>query len=240
MHHLMRPEIKLVDGYRERLSEHRNEVYEATIGDKPLYILTGEEPQLAEDRYAKVFFDLVEALKVKRVVAVAGVYGPVPYNKEREVSCVYSLPEMKAELSKLALTFSNYEGAATLGTYLAHKAEARGIEYVTMYAFVPAYDLPALAPRFMRIEQDYRAWHGVLRRLAYMAGLSIDLADLEARSRELTAGWETEIETVARERPDVPIRAYLQAIEGGFVERPFMPLDDAWDELSDVLKGMDS
>lgn len=240
LHQMMRPNVKLVNGYREQISEHRNELYRAVLGDKHLYIFCGEEPQLAEERYASAFFEMVQALKVKRVVAVGGVYGPVPYQKEREVSCVYSLPAMRPGLQELALTLSNYEGAATLCTWLAHKAEARDIEYVALYAFVPAYDLPALAPDYMRIEQDYRAWHGVLRRVAHMAGVSIDLADLEHRSRDLTDKWNAEIDTIAREHPEAHIRAYLQAISAAFEERPFMPLDAAWDELNDLLTGMDN
>ncbi len=240
MHQLMRPKVKLVNGYREQMSEHHNELYRAELGDKHLYIFCGEEPQLAEELYASLFFEMVQALKVKRVVALGGVYGPVPYQKEREVSCVYSLPTMLRSLQDLALTLSNYEGAATLCTWLAHKAESLGIEYMALYAFVPAYEMAALAPDLMRIEEDYRAWHGLLRRVAYMADVPIDLAELEHRSRDLMAKWSAEIDTIAREHPEAHIRAYLQAISSAFEEHPFMPLDSAWDELGDLLTGMEN
>ena len=42
--------------------------------------------------------------------------------------------------TEYAVHFSDYEGGATIGTFLAHAAEARGIEMAVLYAMVPAYD----------------------------------------------------------------------------------------------------
>jgi hypothetical protein len=176
------------------------------------------------------------------VVATAGVYGPVPYDKEREVSCVYSLPDMRAGLDKLALRLSDYEGGTTICTYLAHKAEARGVEFVALYALVPAYDFSevGLSMHGLRVEQDWKAWYDLVRRLSYMAGLGIDLVDLEERSHKLVASWHEQIATLESEHPDLHLRALLDTISSGFEEHPFLPLDDAWNALGDLLKGMDN
>ena len=57
-----------------------------------LVIFLGEEPHLNVFRYAELFFDAVETLGVKRVIGLGGVYGALPFDKDRDISCVYSLP----------------------------------------------------------------------------------------------------------------------------------------------------
>ena len=240
-HHLLRPQVKLVDGYRQSMSLRKNELYCADLAGKSLLIFLGEEPHLSEERYAKAFFDMVEATKVKRVGAVGGVYGAVPYDREREVSCVFSLPRMRAELERYAVKFSDYEGGATIGTYLAHRAESRGIEFTVFYAYVPAYEFTRLgvALQGMRVDEDWKAWYDLMHRLDYMFALGLDLLDLEIKSRDLIEAWDAQIEELESKRPELHVKAYLEAVAKDFEERPFIPLDEVWDELGDLLEGMD-
>src|SRR6476620_1578478 len=70
MHHYLRPEIKLEDGYRKELRYQRNEVYYTTVGRKGLVIFLGDEPHLNAETYAEAFFDVAEALNVKRVIGL--------------------------------------------------------------------------------------------------------------------------------------------------------------------------
>lgn len=237
-HHLLRPEVRLSDGYREHMSTRKNEVYYAELGDKGLVIFMGEEPHQNETRYAEAFFDVAEALNVKRVVAVGGVFGSMPYEKDRDVSCVYSLPKMKSELNGYAVRFSNYEGGTTIGTFLAHWAEYRETEFAVMYAFSPAYEFSQLGITLqsMRMDEDWKAWLDLMRRIDYMMGLKLDLTDLEERSRDLIDAWDKKISDLEAERPDLHVRAYLEAMTKDFTERPFIPLDDAWNELGDLLR----
>jgi len=240
-HHLMRPHVKLEDGYRQSMSVHKNELFYADLGKKGLLIFLGEEPHWNEGRYASAFFDMVEALKVARVVALGGVYGAVPYQKDREISCVYSLPTMKEELSRYAVKFSNYEGGTTIGTYLADRAEPRGIELLVLYALSPAYEFARLGITIqaMRIEEDWKAWYDIMRRVDFMFHLGLDLSDLKERSKDLLEAWDAKIKELEQEHSELHVRAYLDAVANEFVERPFIPLDEAWDELDDLLEDME-
>ena len=239
-HHLLRPEVKLSDGYRQEMAARKNEFFYADCGeDKGLVVFLGEEPHLNEEGYSDAFFDAVEALKVKRVAAVGGVHGPMPYDRNREISCVYSLPEMHAELSGYAVKFSDYEGGSTIGTYLAHKAEPRGIEFLVFYAFVPAYDFSQLLMTAgqMRVERDFRAWHDLTSRLNHMFGLGLDLSDLEERSAHLTATLRAKIEALKETMPQLKVEEYMEEITSEFQERPFLPLDNVWEDvLRDLLE----
>jgi len=240
-HHLLRPQVKLADGYRQEMSRHRNDVYYADLGDKGLVIFLGEEPHQHEDLYAQAFFDIAEALQVKRIVVVGGVYGAMPYDKDREISCVYSLPKMKEELENYAVRFSNYEGGSTIGTYLAHLAEFRELELVVFYAFSPAYEFSQLGITLqaMRVEEDWKAWYDILRRVDYMFHLGLNLTDLEQKSRELIEEWDARIAELEEKHPELHVRAYLETIAKDFEERPFIPLDEAWNELDDLLNEID-
>jgi len=240
-HHLLRPEVELEDGYRQGITTHRNELYFAQVNGKGLYIFTGEEPHYNEQRYAEAFFDMVEAVEVKRVVAMGGVFGPMPYDRDREVSCVYSLPRLKKELDQYALRFSNYTGGSTIGTYLAHWAEYREIEFIVLYAFAPAYEFSQLGVTLQsfRIDEDWKGWLDLMRRVEYMFQLGLDLSDLQEQSQALIEAWDERIEKAEQEHPELHIRNYMDEVAKEYHERPFIPLDDAWDELGDLLQDIE-
>ncbi len=229
-HHFLRPQVKLEEGYRLSMSTHNNEFFYTGDAEKGLAIFLGDEPHMRVEQYADAFFDVVEILGVRRVVAVGGVYGAVPYDKDREVACVYSLKELKDELSRYALQFSDYEGGATICTYLADRAEQRGIEFVAFYAFVPAYDLSQISNSVQgfSIENDFKAWYDLLRRCTHMFNLALDLTDLEAESNRLLASIEEEIDRLEEQSPGLQIREYITTLSEDFTERRFIPLGDMW------------
>ena len=236
-HDLFRPMIKLQDGHRESIEAKLNEFYYAGDEDQGFVIFLGEEPHLNEELYAEAFFDVVEELGIERVAAVAGVYGAMPYEKEREVSSVYSHPSMKEELEKYAVRFSSYEGGATISMYLADQAERRGIEFFRFCAFVPSYDFSSaeVSVQPIAIGEDYKAWYDVMARLDYMFGLDLDLSDLLQKSEELIAEWDVKIAQVAESMPHLGVTQYMEKLSAEFKEAPFVPLSDLW---TDELKGL--
>jgi hypothetical protein len=54
------------------------------------------------------FLQIALSLKVKRIIGFGGVYGELPYDKERLVSSNYSLPHLKQEIEALAMNLSDY------------------------------------------------------------------------------------------------------------------------------------
>lgn len=238
-HHLLRPEIKLEEGYRKELRARSNEFYYWGDEQKGLIIFLGDEPHLNEERYAEAFFNAVQELGVKRVAVVGGVYGAMPYDQDRDVSCVYSLKRMKQELEEYAVRFSNYEGGATIGSYLVDQAERQGIEFLVLYAFVPAYDFsqPSAHIQGIQIEHDYKAWYDLMRRFNHMFDLGIDLSGLLNRSDDLISSIESKIDELENSMPQLNVREYMEKVASNFTERSFMPLDDVWErELGDLFE----
>ncbi len=242
-HHLLRPEVHTKEGVVQEMRVIKSELHYAEFGEKGLVIFLGEEPHVNEEEYAEAFLDVAEALEVGRIMAVGGVYGAMPFNKDRDISCVFSMEEMRKEMEEYAVRFSNYEGGTTIGSYLAYHAGQRNVEYICFHGFVPAYDFGQvmLPAQSVRIEDDVKAWYDILRRADFMFHLGIDLSELRIQSDELTTSMEEQMEELARQAPQLDVHAYMQKLEEEFTENPFMPLDDVWErELGDLLDDLEN
>jgi len=239
MHRLLRPVVKFDEGHRESLQERRNEFFYASDEGKGFLIFLGLEPHRNVDQYAEAFLDVIEELGVKRVAFLGGVHGPMPHDRNRQISCTYSLPTMKEELTRYAVRFSNYEGGVTIGTYLVHRAEARGIDAVAFNAMVPSYAFSRSSVHAQRLVmgEDVKAWYDLMRRLKFMFDLDVDLADLQRRSEELISEWDSKIDQLERKRPRLGVKKYIEKVNRDFTERPFVPLNNVWEEeLGSILE----
>lgn len=237
-HHLLRPQVKFEDGYSKEIRSRVNSFYYTGNAEKGLVIFIGEEPHMNIDRYADTFFSAAKQLSVQRIAAIGGVYGAMPYAKDREVSCTYSLRTMKDELRKYAVRFSNYEGGATIGSYLVDRAEQAALEMFVFNAFVPAYDFSqaGLPLQGLRIEDDYRAWYELMQRLTHMFRLDLDLSDLDRQSEALVASMHEKLEELAVKMPQLNVHEYMTTLTNEYKENSFEPLDELWErELGDLF-----
>ena len=235
-HDLVRPEIKLSDGYPEMLITPRNEFFYTGDDKFGLVLFLGDEPQLDAERYTQSFLEAARVLKVKRIIGLGGVYGELPYEKERMVSAIFSLPEMKDEINQYAENLSNYHGGSSIESYICKRAGEKSQEFMAFYAFVPTYDFSGLVQveKSIRIENDFMAWLGVMRRINHMLRLDFDLADLESKSHHLLELMDNEINELEKSS-NVDLRGYLEKLGEDFTENPFTPQDIFWEEK---LKGL--
>lgn len=242
-HDLVRPVVKFVDGYPQALETQRNELYYTEIGQYGLVIFLGDEPHLDIERYVKAVLDAARALKVKRIIGLGGVYGELPYDKERMISSTYSQSPLKDELDELAVNFSDYHGGASIGSFLCRRAGDEDMEYVSMYGFAPTYDFSSMSQggNGIRIENDYMAWLGIMRRINFMLKLDFDLTDLQAKSKRLIETVDAKIEEIDSVAPQLGIRDYMARLSDEFDEVVFDPLDEMWeDELRRLFDDTDS
>jgi len=231
-HDLVRPVVKFKEGYPESLETQNNELYYAEHNQHGLLIFLGDEPQMDVERYAQTFLEIAKSLGVKRIVGLGGVYGELPYDKERLISSIYSLPELKEELDDIAVNLSDYHGGASVGSYICRRAGEQGIEYVSFYAFVPAYDFSNVSQiaNSIRVENDFMAWLGIMQRIDHMLHLELDLTDLEQKSKDLVKLFDSKIEELDSEAPQLGVRDYLNRLSEEYMVTPFTPLDDVWEQ----------
>jgi proteasome assembly chaperone (PAC2) family protein len=190
------------------------------------------------ERYVAAVLQAAKTLNVTRIIGFGGVYGELPYNKERMISCNYSLSRLKPELDALSVTLSDYHGGASIGSYFCRRAGDQGMEYIGLYAFVPAYSFSELSTvgNGIRIETDYMAWLGVMRRVNYMLKTRFDLADLEKRSEQVVRVMDDKIAQLNESAPQLGISDYVSRLADEFEEVIFAPLTDVWeDELHRLL-----
>jgi hypothetical protein len=145
---------------------------------------------------------------------------------------------MQQELAKYAVTFSNYQGGTTIGTYLVDGAEERGVEFLVFYAFVPAYNFTDVSElvQAISIEHDFKAWYDLMRRFNHMFELDIDLSELEEQSYELMVSMDAKIDELDEQLPDIDVRSYLEELGSDYDAEPFVPpLSDVWGKALDNL-----
>lgn len=231
-HDLLRPAARLDEGFPESLEINRNEIYFTGDKRRGLIILIGDEPHMDVERYSAAVLHLARTFNVRRTVCLGGVYGELPYDRERPVHGVVSMPALRSVLQRMAVTPSEYHGGASIGTYLCKRAGDTGQAMIGLYAFVPAYDFSAVAPQggVVRVENDFMAWLGIMRRLNYLYGLAVDLTDLEQRSRQLHDAMDEKMSEIDRNAPQLSVREYLQRLAEEFEEQPFLPDDEFWEE----------
>ncbi|MFC2072941.1 PAC2 family protein [Chloroflexota bacterium] len=217
-HFIFRHPVKYVEGYEEGYQEEPiNDFHYTEISKKGLVIFIGTEPNQHEDVYVNTLLDGAKELGVKRIIMPAGVGGEVPFDKERLVSCTYSLKQLKEELKDYALTFSNYNRNATIGMVINHYSKEKGIESVRMSARTPSYQIP------LEIPTDKRAMYDILRRIRYMFGINLDLSDLEKESKQQISDFENALKRLYMDNPELEsqITTYMEQIEEGFKELRF-------------------
>ena len=128
-HDLVRPVVRYKEGYPEALETPQNELYYTGNERQGLVILVGDEPHLDIERYVGAILQAARILGVKRMVSFGGVYGELPYDKERMVSCVYSQPHLKEQVKDLAVNLSDYHGGASISSYLCRRSGEQGMDH---------------------------------------------------------------------------------------------------------------
>jgi proteasome assembly chaperone (PAC2) family protein len=240
-HDLVRPVVKFKEGFPEALDTHRNELfYVDGLGENGrlgLLIFLGDEPHLNIERYAQTLLKLARDLGVQRIVGLGGVYGELPYDKERMVSAIYSLPRLKEEVQGLAVNLSDYHGGASIGSYLCRRAGEQEMAYLSFYAFVPTYDFSQISQvgSTIRLENDFMAWLGVMKRLNYLLKLNLDLSDLHEKSEHLLDVVDAKVDELDSMAPQVGVREYMASLAESFEEVVFEPLASVWEEELDRL-----
>ncbi len=231
-HDLVRPTVRFNEGYPISLETRRNELYYAGDERRGMIFFIGDEPHLDVERYAATFLEAATTLGVRRIIGLGGVYAEVPYDKERMISSIYSLHELREELDQLVVELSDYRGGASIGSYLCRRAGDMGLEYVSFYGFAPTYDFGTSAEMgsSIRLENDFVAWLGIMRRINHMLKLNLDLADLEEKSKELVRVVRERVEEMDSAAPELGVRDFLKRISDSFNESPFEPLDAVWEE----------
>ena len=172
---LFRPHTKIENGLITYL-EYPSNVFFCDPKNN-LILFSGKEPNFRWDEYAECIFSLAGMFDVKRIYFVGSVAGVVPHTRQPRLLCSVSDEAARNELEQHGVRFSDYQGPASLVTYLTYLSSRRGIQMASLVAEIPAY-VQGTNP--ICIES-------VIRRLTRILGLQVEMDELRSASEKFEA-----------------------------------------------------
>jgi proteasome assembly chaperone (PAC2) family protein len=212
-----RPEVKIEDGV---ILEHhfpQNQFFYWVNNDSPndLILFLGTEPSLNWEEYTDDILRVVNEYKVARIYLLGGVLDKTPHTREPNVSCACSSKELRMEMQKYAVQFSNYEGPGSFATTLLYVCQNKGIPAVSMMAratYYPEYNVI--------VTHNPKSIRAILKRLNPLLSLNLDFSDLDVQAKE----FEEKMGFMVSHNPG--FQAYVAELEKGYIEVKYdEPLD---------------
>ena len=134
---ILRPHTKMKNGIIQQFEMPTNKFYYSSQHDVVLF--KGREPNLAWEEFADCIFGLCHRLNITRIFFIGSVAGLTPHTREPRMTFSISDEKLKVLLPQTGLRFSNYDGPASITTYLTSRASKEGISMLNMVAEIPAY-----------------------------------------------------------------------------------------------------
>jgi proteasome assembly chaperone (PAC2) family protein len=162
-----------------------------------LILFSGKEPNLHWEEFAECIFSLCRQFDVEMIYFIGSVAGLVPHTREPRLFCSVSDPELKETFRHYGVKFTNYEGPASIVTYLTANCSKRGLRMVSLVATIPAY-VQGSNPKCIE---------AVTRRLVGMLDLQVKFDDLRLVSDE----FEKKLSDIVQEQPE--LESNIQKLE---------------------------
>jgi proteasome assembly chaperone (PAC2) family protein len=184
---LFRPHTQIKDGIIESYEIPTNTFYYSE--ETNLILFLGKEPNLNWEDYTECIFSICTEFGVEMIYFIGSVAGLVPHTREPRLFCSVSESGLKEKFQHYGVKFTNYEGPASIITYLTANCVKQNIKMVSLVAAIPAY-VQGNNPKCIE---------AVTRRIAGMLDVEVDLGDLTAISEE----FEKKLHEVVQEQPEL-------------------------------------
>jgi proteasome assembly chaperone (PAC2) family protein len=195
---IFRPHCRIEDGLVNAYDLPSNTFY--CSGGHNLLLFSGTEPNVNWDVFADAVFGLCGQFGVERIYFIGSVAGLVPHTREPRLFCSVSHPALKETLVHYGVKLSNYEGPASIVTFLTTLAANHNIEMVSFVCTIPAY------------VQGYNPMciASVLRRLAGILEIEIPLEEMQQSSEE----FEKRLNSLVEQQPE--LAGNIRKLEGDY------------------------
>ena len=184
---LFRPQTRIREGLVEAFEFPTNTFFCDQAND--LILFTGREPNLQWEVFADCILEVCRRFGARRLYSVASVSSLVPHTREPRLFCTASSQELKTQFQRYGVRFTDYEGPASIVTYITSRCTGAGLEMVGLVATVPAY-VQGSNPKCIE---------AITRRLAGMLQLNLDMDDLRSVSDE----FERKIAELVQQQPEL-------------------------------------
>jgi len=184
---LFRPHTRIRNGLIESYERPIDAFYYSEREN--LILFSGKEPHLRWEEFGDCIFKLCTEFGVESIYFIGSVAGLVPHTRDPRIHCSVSDPKMKATFEQYGVKFTDYEGPASIITYLTVNAGKHHVNMATLVAMIPAY-VQGKNPKCIE---------AVTRRLAGILGLQIELDDL----RDMSDDFEKRLSEIVQEQPEL-------------------------------------
>ncbi|MBD3344064.1 MAG: hypothetical protein GF401_03275 [Chitinivibrionales bacterium] len=134
---LFRPHTAIREGIVEEYSPPANSFYFDQGND--LIYFSGKEPNLAWEEYGDAVFSLCKYYAVDQICFIGSVSGLTPHSREPRITFSCSDENTRENLLEHGLKPSDYEGPASIVSYLTFRARQENISLTVLVAEIPAY-----------------------------------------------------------------------------------------------------
>ena len=187
---IFRPHVRIESGLIQSYRLPTNTFH--AVPRENLILFVGQEPNLNWNAFGDCIFAAAAQTGVERIIFVGSFGGSVPHTREPRLYASVTDAALKPMLKHCGVRFSDYEGPASLITYLMTQAGRRGCRMISLVAEIPSY---LEGPNPLCIE-------AVSRRLAAILGLKMPLLELRDASNE----WESRVSAAVAEDPKLARR----------------------------------
>jgi proteasome assembly chaperone (PAC2) family protein len=194
-----RPTVSLVDGTTREISWP---VVELTAGHagRDVVVVAGPEPSLQWPSFVAHLTDAARRLGVRQAFGLGGMPSVASHRRAVAVLATATSHSLAQEVGVMR---ADYSGPTGVQTVLQHALGEAGIPAVGLWAQVPHYVAGNASPPAVR---------SLLERLRELAGVQVDLSELDEQAESYTE----KVEEGLSERPDVA--QLVEAIEAESTE----------------------
>jgi len=202
----VRPEVHLnEDGSRYITWPETSFFYHADPElDRDYVLLLGIEPNFKWRTFSEDVLEVCQSIGITSALTIGGVIGDVPHTRPAPITVFTSDPDLHAKFPELTVRRGGYQGpTGILGVISA------SLEKVPM----PIGNMRGLVPHYLSASRNPKVRHALLARLNELYGLSVDLSELETRSRR----FERRVDRALTDRPELAeyVKGLEARIEGG-------------------------
>ncbi|MEM0381753.1 MAG: PAC2 family protein [Nitrososphaerota archaeon] len=134
-----RPIVVIEDGFLKSIGMPAFEVYWGLTARRDVILIRGYEPVSGWDKLVKALFELVEKFGVESLVSIGGLLDRVPHTRPVRLSFLTTDKEIYFKALSMGLRPSNYQGPASIHSYLMHECGKLGLKAVSIWGHVPSY-----------------------------------------------------------------------------------------------------
>ena len=184
---MFRPHARIHEGLVEAFSFPSNDFY--YNADQNIILFLGKEPNLMWEEYADCVFTLTSMFQVSMIYFLGSVSSLVPHTREPRLMCLASNGAIKEQFRRFGVKFTNYEGPASMASYLCTRCSEMQQDMVSLIAATPAY-VQGNNPKCIE---------AMLRRVSGMMDLKVDLD----QAKRMTNEFELKLNELVEQQPDL-------------------------------------